>query len=184
MVYIIIKKGNPSVKAYISYNYISNNFVASLYYFGRDIKEVVFDINNTTSMEHATFPLVTFRTDETVINLLHGYSSNLDANSIREALTPIGMDQTYELMIDQKAYDIKKLNFELREFVGNELIEKGSVSVFDEEEGLKIAKIRLNTELQNDKEYAVKITLITGESRKIYYYHRIKNTIIPTYLKK
>ncbi len=157
-------------------------FVASLYYFGRDIKEVVFDINNTTSMEHATFPLVTFRTDETVINLLHGYSSNLDANSIREALTPIGMDQTYELMIDQKAYDIKKLNFELREFVGNELIEKGSVSVFDEDEGLKIAKIRLNTELQNDKEYAVKITLITGESRKIYYYHRIKkhyNTYLP-----
>ena len=63
------------------------------------------------------------------------------------------MDQTYELMIDQR-HDIKKLNFELREFVGNELIEKGSVSVFDERRGLKIAKIRLNTELQNDKEYA------------------------------
>lgn len=149
-------------------------FVASLYYFGRDIKEVVFDIDNTTSMEETTFPLVTLRTDETIINLLHGYSSNLDANSIREALTPISSDQTYELMIDQKDYDIKKLNFELREFSQNELIEKGSVSVFDEDEDLKVAKIRFSSDLQNDKEYAVKITLISSESSKIYYYHRIK----------
>lgn len=149
-------------------------FVASIYYFGKDIKEVVFDIDNTTMMEETTLPLVTIRTGEQIINLLHGYSSNLDANSIREALTPIDSEKAFEVMIDQKDYDIKKLNFELREFVDNELIEKGSVSVFDEEGERKIAKIRLTSDIRNDKEYTVKITLITSESRKLYYYHRIK----------
>lgn len=149
-------------------------FIASLYYFGKDIKEVVFDIDNTTIMEEATFPLVKLRTEGVIINQLHGYSSNLDANSIREALTPIGPEGAFELIIEEKEYEIKKLNFEVREFIGNKLIEKGSVSVFDEENDVKIAKIRLGNDLQNDKEYALKITLITSESRKMYYYNRIK----------
>ena len=149
-------------------------FIASLYYFSKDIKEVVFDIDNTTIMEEATFPLITIRTEGAVINLLHGYSSSLNANTIREALTPVGPEGTFEVIIDEKEYEIKKLNFEVREFIGNELVEKGSVSVFDEENGVKTAKIRLGEDILNDKEYAVKITLITSDSKKIYYYHRIK----------
>lgn len=151
-------------------------FIASIYYFSKDIKEVVFDLDNTTKMEDATFPLVTIKTQGVTINLLHGYSSNLDANVVRDALTPVGSDGSFEVMINSEEYDIKKLNFELRDFVGNKLIEKGSVSVFDEEEDVKIAKIRLSSQLQNDKEYAVKVTLITSEGRKMYYYHRIKKS--------
>lgn len=149
-------------------------FIASLYFFSKDIKEVVFNIDNTTVMEDATFPLVTIRSDGEVINRLHGYSSNLDANSIREALTPIGADGSFEVLINQEEYDIKKLNFEIREFIGNELIEKGSVSVFEENNNVKTAKINISSELENAKEYAFKITLISSESRKMYYYHRIK----------
>lgn len=149
-------------------------FIASLFYFSKDIKEVVFNIDNTTKMEDATFPLVTLRSDNNVINLIYGYSSNMDAISMRNSLTPIGANQTYDVMIAQNQYNIKKLNFEIREYTENELIEKGSVSVFEEDDELKIAKISLSSELQQDKEYAVKITLISSESRKFYFYHRIK----------
>lgn len=149
-------------------------FVASLYYFSRDIKEVVFDIDNTTVMEETTFPLVTIRAGGSVINLLHGYSSNLDANKSREGITPLGPDQSFEVIINQEGYDIKKLNYELRGFNGNELIESDSVSVFEENGEDKTAKLKLKTPLSEDREYAVKITLITSESKKIYFYQRVK----------
>ncbi len=149
-------------------------FIASLYYFSKDIKEVVFNIDNTTNMEEATFPLVRLRAEDVIINLLHGYSSNLNANSIRESLTPIGPEGSFEVLIQESDYEIKKLNYEVREFIGNELIEKGSVSVFDEENEFKTAKLHLSPDLQKEKDYAVKITLITSESRKMYYYTRIK----------
>lgn len=149
-------------------------FVAALSYFSRDIKEVVFDLDNTTTMEDATFPLVTINTGDSVINQLHGYSSNLDANKIRESITPMDMDQSFEVQIDQKNYIIKKLNYEVREFVGNALIEANSVSVFEEEDDIKSARIKLQTELSTEKEYAIKITLITSESEKMYFYQRIK----------
>lgn len=149
-------------------------FIAALSYFSGGIKEVIFDIDNTTTMEAATFPLVTIKTGNNTINLLHGYSSNLDADKVRESVIPLNPDKTFEIVIDQENYDIKKLNYEVREFVGNALIETDSVSVFEENENAKTAKIKLKSELSLEKEYAVKITLVTSESKKMYFYQRIK----------
>ncbi len=149
-------------------------FIGALYYFSGDIKEVVFETNNTTEMARATFPLVTIREDGNEINLLHGYSTNLAANKLRETLIPLDAERTFEVIIDQKDYDIKKLNYEVRDFLDNSLIENGSVSVFEKAEEKKKAKIKLTTELPMEKEYAVKITLISSDSSKMYYYQRIK----------
>lgn len=149
-------------------------FAGSLYYFSRDIKEAVFDVNNTTKMEDATFPLVTIKTGNDTINMLHGYSTNMAANVIREAVTPLGTEQSFEVQFSKDGPDIKKLNYEVREFTGNNLIEEDSVSVFEESKNLQTAKIKLNAQLTAQKEYAVKITLISSKSEKIYYYMRIK----------
>ncbi|MGB4661598.1 MAG: hypothetical protein WBI07_20660 [Mobilitalea sp.] len=149
-------------------------FVASIWYFSRDIKEVVFDIDNTTVMADASFPLVTIKTGNNTINLLHGYSTNLPANTLRESVTLLGTEQDFKVLIDQEKTDIKKLNYEVREFDGNALIETDSVSVFEDDKDVRIAKIKIKAELEQEKEYAVKITLITSESVKLYYYQRIK----------
>lgn len=149
-------------------------FVISLSYFSRGIKEVVFDIDNTTVMEDATLPLVSVKLGDDNINLILGYCSNLDANKIRDSIIPLGNDKVFELLIDEKNYEIKKINYEIREFTGNSLIESDSVSVFDRVGELLCARIKLKSDLKQGKEYAVKITLVTSESKKIYYYQRIK----------
>ncbi|MBH1940720.1 hypothetical protein I5677_07455 [Mobilitalea sibirica] len=149
-------------------------FIASILYFSRDIKEVVFDIDITTVMEETTLPLVTIKVSDNKINLLRAYSTNLNANTIREAVTPLDSEQTFEILINEEEYEIKKLNYELREFVGNDLIETDSISVFNEVDNVKAAKIKLDTRLEPGKEYACKITLITDESKKMYFYHRVK----------
>ncbi len=149
-------------------------FIGALYYFSGDIKIVVFDVENTTKMEAATFPLITIKSGENNINLLHGYSTNLAANTVRETVIPLDMNKTFEVIINEEAYDIKKLNYEVREFVGNALIETDSVSVFTEEGNRKTARIKLKSDLVTEKEYAVKITLITSKSEKMYYYQRVK----------
>ncbi len=149
-------------------------FIGALYYFSGDIKVVVFDVNNTTVMEDATFPLITIKAGDNKINLLHGYSTNLAANKLRESVTVLDPNKTFEVVINEEAYDIKKLNYEVREFVGNTLIETDSVSVFEEDGTQKTARIKLKADLSMEKEYAVKITLISSKSEKMYYYQRIK----------
>ncbi len=149
-------------------------FTVSLIYFSRDIKEVVFDIKDTTQMEETTFPLVAIKADDNKINLMHGYSSSIASNSIREAVTPLKPDKSFEAVIKQYGYDIKKLDYEIRDYVTDDLMEKGSVSVFDEESDGKTARIKLESELEKGREYTCKLTLTSSESRKFYYYHRVK----------
>src|SRR5690554_1510367 len=120
----LIKEGNTVLKYIYRIIILVCVFIASLIYFSRDIKEVVFDINNTTIMEDTTLPLLTIKRGDRRINLLHGYSSNLNANKVRDTVIPIDQDKSFEVEIDQKEYDIKKMNYEVREFVGNKLIEE------------------------------------------------------------
>ncbi len=149
-------------------------FIGALYYFSGDIKEVVFETIHTTEMARASFPLVTIREDGNEINLLHGYSTNIAANKLRETVIPLSAEKSFEVIIDQKDYDIKKLSYEVRDFIDNSLVENGSVSVFEEEGERKTAKIKLTSEFSKEQEYAVKITLISSDSSKMYYYQRIK----------
>lgn len=149
-------------------------FAAALFYFSQNIREVVSDKNSTTQMENVTFPLVTIKTGDNTINQLHGYSSSLNANTIRDGITPLSIDQSFIILINEEDFKIKKLNYELREKVGNGLVEQGSISVFDHVDKEKAAKIKLNTKLAADKEYAVKISLISSKSDRIYYYLTVK----------
>lgn len=149
-------------------------FTGALIYFGRNIKEVKFNYDNTTQMKSSKFPLITIKKDNSTINMLHGYSTNMAANLVRESVIPLGTDKTFAVQFGKGGPEIKKLNYELREFVGNTLIESNSISVFEENEDKKSARIKLNSQLTSGKEYAVKITLITSKSQKIYYYQRIK----------
>ena len=68
---------------------------------------MVFDIDNTTVMENVTFPLVTLKVEENEINLLHGYSSNINANKMRESITPLNREKEFEVVINQQDYVIK-----------------------------------------------------------------------------
>lgn len=167
-------KGNSLIKLIYRIIILIAIFVAALSYFSRDIKEVVFDLDNTTVMENVTFPLVSLKIGDNRINLLHGYSSNLEANRFRETVTPLDANQSFEVWIRQEDYEIKKLNYEVREFVGNKLIETDSVSVFDDRDSERVAKIKIKNGLEKEKEYALKITLISSRSDKMYFYQRIK----------
>lgn len=148
-------------------------FIASLAYFSRDIKEVVFNTNNTTTMSNATFPVVTIETEGTTINRLHGYAGTMESNLMRDAITPLDSTQSFFVYITENESTVKKVNYELRETFDNSLIESGSYSALEKSGDKKVAKIKFTTALEEGKEYAFTITTVTAESKKINYYTRI-----------
>lgn len=148
-------------------------FIASLVYFSRDIKEVVFQIDNTTQMSETTFPVVTLETEGNNINLLHGYAGSMESNLIRDAITPLDSTQSLFVYIDEKESTVKKVNYELRATFDNTLIESGSFSALEKSGDKKVAKIKFTTTLEQGKEYALTITTVTAESKKINFYTRV-----------
>jgi len=149
-------------------------FAGSIYYFARDIREEVINVEKTVQMSKTSLPVITLRIGDEEINLLHGYSNNLDANLVRESITPLESEQSFVVVIDEKENEVKRVIYELRSVGDNKLLETDTINALEKEDDKKTAKIKFKVELEEGFEYAVKVTLVTSESSKMNYYTRIK----------
>lgn len=159
-------------------------FVAALFFMSKNIKEEEITLEKTVKMADATFPLMYVEVDGYTLNRLHGYSSNIDANVIREAITPVDQSKELQFTFTENESVIKKIKYEVRALKGNELLDSGTISALEVTEDGKAAKVKLEASLNTSTEYAMKITAITDESRKINFYTRIKYYEDDDYLKE
>ncbi|WP_029502909.1 hypothetical protein [Lachnoclostridium phytofermentans] len=150
-------------------------FLGSLTYFGMNMEEQIFHLETKTmEMENAKLPYVTLFTEGQEINLLHGYCSGLDVLTVRESITPINSSQELSILITEKESVVKKLKYEVISVEDGNTLEEGSSLVFDKEQDYKVARLKFKEALSKDTEYVLRITLITDQSKRIYYYTRVK----------
>lgn len=149
-------------------------FIASVWVFSMGMTERFFNNDaSTVEMSEASLPLVTMSVSGCEINLLHGYTSKLDEMQTRDTITPLGGDRTFTVLIDEKKPSVKKLKYEIFESNGGEL-ESGELIVLDEGGDRREVTIAVAAKMLAGNEYVARLTLITGESKRIYYYTRFK----------
>lgn len=149
-------------------------FIAALVYFGGGISKTLFPtVASVTTMNESSLPTISIDVDGIRINRLHGYVSNLDEMLVRETITPITGERAFTVLIDENESIVKKLKYEILNSDGRE-VESDSFTVLDVEDGPKKVRINLKETMKSGKEYIAKITLITNQSKRIYYYTRLK----------
>lgn len=149
-------------------------FIASIYFFGSNMDEGMFGTVKTTAMAEAELPTIALRSDGVAVNCLYGYTSAIDMYSIRENMLAVESDQTVELLIDENGTDVRKLHYEVCDVTTREKLAEGTINAFDREEDQKKARIKISGKMESGREYAVEIMLVNSESRRIYYYFRVK----------
>lgn len=149
-------------------------FMVSVILMSSNIKEEQVSVKSTVEMKDAGLPLLYITTGGYEMNRLHGYTSNMDANVVREAMTPIHVDKTLEVRFAEKAGIVRKVQYEVRELKDNELLDSGEINALEQVNGGKKTKIKLGSALVTGKEYAMKITAALEDSTKVYFYTRIK----------
>mgnify|MGYP006922376531 FL=1 len=115
-------------------------------------------------MNEAALPYISIRVDKVQLNLLHGYCSNLDEMLLRESITPLTPEQNFDVIITENDNIVKKVIYEVSDISTGQIVESGSIIALEKEEKTKVAKIRLKETLEQEVEYAAKITLITNQS--------------------
>ncbi len=149
-------------------------FIGSIYFFGSNMDEAMFGAVKTADMTEAKLPTIQLQSDGVMINTLYGYTSAIDAFSIRENLMAVEAEQTVELFIDENGTDVRKLHYEVLDVMTKEEIAEGTINAFDKAEEQKKARIKVSNKMESGKEYAVELMLVDSESRRIYYYFRMK----------
>ena len=149
-------------------------FVISVILMSGNIKEQGISVKTTVEMEDSKLPLLYITTGGYEINRLHGYNSNMDANMVREAVTPIHADKTLEVRFAEKGEEVRKVSYEVRELKDNELLDSGEINALTQINSGKETKIKIGVALVTGKEYAMRITASLEDSTKIHYFTRIK----------
>ena len=149
-------------------------FIASIYFFGSNMDEAMFGSVKTAVMEEAELPTVELQGDGVTVNCLYGYTSAIDMFSIRENLIVLESDQTVELLINENGTDVRKLHYEVLDVNTRQEVAEGTINAFNKTEEYKTARVKIANKLESGREYAAEIMLVDSESRRIYYYFRIK----------
>ena len=149
-------------------------FVGAILFFGSNMDEVMFRIEKDITISEASLPTMATRADGAVANRLYGYTSPMDEFSVRENIVSVEADKVVELLIDERNTDVRKLHYEISDVVTREEIASGTILALEKEGDLKRARIKLTAEMESGREYVATIILVDSESRRIYYYFRIK----------
>lgn len=149
-------------------------FIGSIYFFGSNMDEAMFGSVKTAVMSEAELPTMELQSDGVTVNRLYGYTSAIDAFSIRENLVAVEAEQVVELLIEENKTDVRKLYYEVLDVSTKTRIAEGTINAFDKVGEQKKARIKIANRMESGKEYAVEVMLVDSESRRIYYYFRIK----------
>lgn len=131
--------------------------------------------NPATSISTATLPVITMKCNNTNINLLHGYTSEMQGQYMRDAVTPYDGTGVVEFEIERYANVIAGISYEVRSTDTSRLIDSREVKEWVTDGESIYVSLEMSSILQPEEEYLLIIHLITETHGNVYYYARLKN---------
>lgn len=136
-----------------------------------------FLLNNETTddrsdMNNPSLPEVMVDFGGTLSNLMHGYRQPMQADFVRDCITPLDTAKTLSIVINPHESEVESLSYEIRSSDGTKVIENKRVSSLEAGEDYLRASVQIDSGLLMNQEYSMQITLDTDRG-EAYYYTRV-----------
>lgn len=130
-------------------------------------------VSPAENLDTATLPVITMHYDSLEFNALHGYTSQMEAQYMRDVITPL--DSTRQLPITIYRYDnnIAGISYEVRSLDTSRLIESVDLDHWEADDNSSDAVLDISPIPDKNTEYLLIIKLTTEKHGSIYYYTRI-----------
>ena len=137
--------------------------------------------DNKTDLQMASIPCMAMKIGGMQVNRMYGYKDDMQADFMRDTLTPLGTDKTLQVSITPYNQKIESLVYEIRTSDGSKVIENNKINHFEEEEdGTLSAAFTLQKSILMDQEYALNFTLKTEHGSWNYYTRLIQRAGLST----
>ena len=152
-------------------------FCGALFFFGSRLQSDSYETGQVVEAGSESFPYLTLKSQGITMNRLFGYSGVLDANIVRESITPLAADKTMSVVIGGANTKIVKMQYEI---IDKDTLEAVSYEVYEKKELNAISPDTEQVDLpfeygfKTSTEYILAITATTESGRKIHYYTRLK----------
>lgn len=128
--------------------------------------------DDRSDMNQPTLPEVMVDFGGTLSNRMHGYREQMQADFVRECVTPLDTTRKLSLVIDPHESEVSSLAFEIRSSDGTKVIENRKINALETENGYLRTTVEISTGLLMNQEYSMQITLDTDKG-EAYYYTRV-----------
>ena len=106
-------------------------FMGALFFFGSRLQSDSFQTGEVVEAGTETFPYLSVKSQGIEMNRLYGYSGVLDANIVRESITPITGDKSISIIFGGADTRIVKMDYEV--------VDKDTLEVYEKKEFIWIA---------------------------------------------
>ncbi len=160
-------------------------FGFSLYFFG-NAKDTWLSGGNaaTADATPGQLPIISFDYGNYSLNRLYGYTQEQDPMIARDQFIIPDSEGVFHISIEERNTDVRKMMYAIFDTTDGHQVVDGQISAFDYEETGKSIRFKPDMTYESGREYAAAITLITSESKRVYYYFRIKSYDSPALTEK
>lgn len=141
-------------------------FIAALTGFSIILNQGTDDM--TADMGSAKLPVISFEESGYSVNPLAGYTQEMDIPTMRDQILPISVGTSVTADIQGYQGKIHSFKYEIMTLDGKDVLKSKTIS-----EVSNTVKLELGDSISDGKEKVLRITLVTENEEKIYYYMRV-----------
>ncbi len=147
-------------------------FAGALFFFGRNMQTDMDEQGAKVEMEEESYPCMQIQIQGRKINTLYGYSAPLEADVVRESVTPLNSEKRITLFIQEAKSRIVNLDYRIVDKESGEVYSTGPVNALGEKQ--KKIDISFDYGFKTSMEYILDIRATTDRGRTVHYYTRLK----------
>jgi hypothetical protein len=127
----------------------------------------------TEEMADASLPVLHFYCEDRQVNETHAYVDEMNASSIRDAITPLDESLRLQIALETYGNPVDELTYQIRSLDASRLIQDTKVESYTEEDGSVTATLQMQNLLEADTEYLLIVTM-QSDGNTYYFYTRLK----------
>lgn len=129
--------------------------------------------NLASEMKGAELPLAYVGYGDSLLNCMHGYTSDVDLTLLRDSITPIDDNKHIDVWVENAGKYADSYSYEIRNISGDSLVEKGDIDALDNGQGYDVLGIDVRMDLKADMEYMLVVKVKGRDGSSADYYTRV-----------
>ena len=117
----------------------------------------------------ATLPVVYTYCGEERMTCLPAYRQDMEPSLIRDSILPVSESREVSFSLDKRGSSIGEVSYQLRDSVGETLIEEGQLELTELREGVSFCTAKLRMDLKKGRQYIFVLRVQSGEDQLRFY---------------
>lgn len=134
------------------------------------------NLDMTAQMAEPTLPILYFENDGNYVNPTYGYTDQMDASCIRNAVVPLDGERILHIALEKYSAKIKSVSYEVRSVDMERLIQDGEVEELEESGQYVKGSLKVKDLLEDSEEYLLILHVNLEDADDVQYFVRIKNS--------